>query len=276
MNTMPMISIVSPIWLNDHSNDPDLILLDASQESNVAGGSLNFGGIQIFNARHFDLKDQFSDKKSDLPNTLPSPIDFQLAAQKIGINNTSKIIIYDDRGIYTSPRVWWMFKAMGHENVAVLDGGLPNWIEHGYSTEPVQSKPFFNGDFTSTYRDEKIKNFQAVQTLSETQDSLIIDARSTDRFYSLIPEPRQGLRSGNIPNSVNFPFQDVLTNGKMKSPDELKSVFKSILNDDRPLVFSCGSGVTACISLLACNLILENELSVYDGSWTEWARFTVP
>lgn len=167
-----------------------------------------------------------------------------------------------------------MFRAMGHKEIAVLDGGLPNWISKGFKTEPRKLTPYQNGNFRSSFNRNSIKDFDIIQENIQTKEFLLIDARATNRFKGIAPEPREGIRSGHIPNSINLPFNEVLHNGKYKTKEELIAVFKSLQIDNKPLIFSCGSGITACIILLACAMVCKNDISLYDGSWTERAERT--
>jgi len=265
--------IVNPKWLNENKNNSKLIILDASPKSNKSGLKTDFENIQIKNARYIDIKNDFSDKNSKYPNTLLKPKQFEIACRKLGINKSSKVVVYDNLGIYTSPRVWWMFKTMGHHKIAVLNGGLPNWIKKGYVTEPFKKNLEFKlGDFLVNFQEGKVKYTDFIKTNIKTQNHLLIDARSSDRFNDLVSDPRKKLRNGNIPESVNLPFQDVLENGVLKSKKELVKLFEKININDKPLIFTCGSGITACIILLASELVLDNEKSVYDGSWSEWSQ----
>ena len=268
-----MESIVSSAWLAAHLNDADLIILDASVSSTVTGHVSEHNNTRIKGARAFDLKNDFSDSTSSLPNTMPSVGQFQESCRKLGINNSSKIVVYDNLGVYWSPRVWWMFKAMGHEKIAVLDGGLPDWMKSNYPiSEKYEILEIKKGDFTASFQEDMIEDFEKVYTNTLTQEALLIDARSKGRFDGTEPEPRKDLRSGHIPNSVNIPYETVLNNGKFKSKEKLEKIFKDLKSDKRPLIFSCGSGITACIVLLASTLVLDKKNSVYDGSWTEWAQ----
>ena len=142
-------SIVTSQWLKDNFNNPNLIILDASQDSNKAGLVSDVSSIQIKNARPINLK-AFSDSNSHFPNTFPSIQQFETECQKLGINNSSIIVVYDNLGIYTSPRVWWMFKTMGHQNIVVLDGGLPDWVNNGFKTETITKKDYKTGDFKAS------------------------------------------------------------------------------------------------------------------------------
>lgn len=265
-------SIVSSHWLHENLNNPDLIILDASQATNQAGKNSEFENVQIKGARHFDLKNTFSDSTSEFPNTLPSQEDFEKEARKLGINASSKIVVYDNLGIYTSPRVWWMFKTMGHNAVAVLDGGLPDWVEQGFETEQKLISKVETGNFEANFQPDLVVDYSSVLSNIITENSLLIDARSSGRFNDTEPDPRKGLKSGHIENSINIPFESVLENGKFKSIAALNALFEVVQNENRPLVFSCGSGITACIVMLAVELVLKNKKAVYDGSWTEWAE----
>lgn len=166
-----------------------------------------------------------------------------------------------------------MFLAMGHKDVAVLNGGLPEWIKKGCEVEDRKVETTIKkGDFVASFNNEMVVGFTTVLENSKKETLVLIDARSQGRFNGTEPEPRKDLRSGSIPNSANIPFVDVLENGKFKSESELSVVFKDLVKETRPLIFSCGSGITACITLLASTLVLDKKNSVYDGSWTEWAQ----
>jgi thiosulfate/3-mercaptopyruvate sulfurtransferase len=262
--------IVSADWLNDNLEMPDIIILDVRLRYVQASSELD--DLRIKGARIFDLENDFSDKNSQFPNTLPSQDHFEQSCRKLGINKSSKIVVYDHFGIYVSPRAWWMFKVMGHQNVSVLDGGFPEWKKAGYATEKVIGLKFEMGDFKVDFNPDMVLNFEGISENLKSRKALVIDARSSDRFHGLVPEPRKELRRGNIPNSINIPYETVLKDGKFKSQNELKEVFDDLESEERPLVFSCGSGVTACIVLMASEMSLKNENKVYDGSWTEYAQ----
>ncbi|MGB7843329.1 MAG: sulfurtransferase [Salinimicrobium sp.] len=262
--------IISAAELNEKIKDHNLIILDCSPETNKAGLEPDFENTKIKGARYFDLENDFCNPDSSLPNTLPTPEQFTENCRKLGINNSSEIILYDNLGIYSSPRVWWMFKIMGHDGVAVLNGGLAAWMQLGLPTQTEHSTGTKAGNFTANLRLELISDLDFIKQNLTSKEALIIDARSPGRFDGLIPEPREGLRSGNIPGSINIPFQDVLENGKFREKDELKSIFREVKDPSKELVFSCGSGITACILFLAGELVLDHKKSVYDGSWTEW------
>jgi thiosulfate/3-mercaptopyruvate sulfurtransferase len=199
---------------------------------------------------------------------MPTPEFFTEEMQKMGINKDSAIVVYDNVGVYASPRAWWMFRAMGHDNVAVLDGGLPAWIKAGYETVATLATPKSRGDFASNPRPGLFVDSQAVtHALSDSAFS-VMDARSAGRFTGQEKEPRAGLRGGHMPGAVNLPFAETQTNGVMKSPALLREMFNQYQN--KKLIFSCGTGVTACILALAAEQAGHKDLAVYDGSWTEW------
>lgn len=265
--------LVSSDWLLNNLSDPNLVILDASQQDNKAGLVTDSQNYQIVGARVIDIKNNFSDTKSPFPNTLLASKEFEIQCRRLGISKTSKLVVYDNLGIYTSPRVWWMFKAMGFNNIAVLNGGLPTWISKGNPIELSEKGLTYEGDFEAKCPTQYVRDYQNVKANIQSEEELLIDARSADRFNGIAPEPRKGLRSGHIPKSINLPYTVVLRNGAYKSAEELKEVLQPITESNRPLIFSCGSGVTACIVLLACELInLKNTKAVYDGSWTEWAQ----
>jgi thiosulfate/3-mercaptopyruvate sulfurtransferase len=199
---------------------------------------------------------------------MPSAADFENEIQKLGINHDSIIVAYDKDGIYSSPRAWWMFRAMGHEQVAVLDGGLPAWIQAGYETVSTLATPRGRGNFASHPQGGLFVDSKTVlQALTDPTVS-VIDARSAGRFTGQEPEPRAGLRGGHMPNAVNIPHMSLLENGKMLPKSRLKSIFEKY--KDKQMIFSCGSGVTSCVDALAAEQVGFKDLAVYDGSWSEW------
>ncbi|MFT4831651.1 MAG: thiosulfate/3-mercaptopyruvate sulfurtransferase [Psychroserpens sp.] len=264
--------LITTDWLKSHMNDPNLVILDASMPENKSGKSSNLGDIQITNARIFDLKNSFSDKFNSLPNMLPDEASFTNASKDLGVNADSLIVVYDNLGVYSSPRVWWMFKTMGHENIAVLDGGLPKWIEQGFPTEPIHKSTYPIGNFKAHFRPNQVKSAADILQNIKKKEALVIDARSAGRFCGKEPEPRKDLKSGHIPGSLNLPYTEVLKDGQILPKEDLKQIFKNLKLEDRSLVFTCGSGLTACIILLASELVQKNPTAVYDGSWTEWGQ----
>jgi thiosulfate/3-mercaptopyruvate sulfurtransferase len=262
--------IVNVEWLEANLKDPNLIILDASFKENQSNIKTDLENIQIKGARFFDIKNTFSDTNNPLPNTVQSPEQFEFEAKKLGINKNSIVVIYDNLGIYSSPRAWWLLKVMGHQNVAVLDGGLPEWISQKYPVESIPEISNYSiGNFEAKFDPELVKSKEQILENIQTKESVLIDARAENRFKGIGSEPRPGLRSGHIPGSINMPYTQLLRNGKFLPKEELVKILKT---DGRPLIFTCGSGVTACIDLIAYELIGKNPKSVYDGSWTEWGQ----
>ena len=257
--------LVSVSWLHNHLKAENLIVLDGSINKHF-----DVTQPQIPNTRFFDIKNKFSDTSAPFPSTCPSEAQFQKEARILGINNNSAIVVYDDKGIYSSARVWWLFKAFGFVNVAVLDGGFPEWIKAGYKTEPMKPYLGAKGNFEATYKPELMVFFEGMKHASETKSHTIVDARSEGRFKSLEPEPRVGLRMGTLPNSVNLPFEDLLEDNQFISENEIKATFQTLAKTDDRIIFSCGSGLTACVLALGATMAGYKNLSVYDGSWTEW------
>ncbi len=264
--------LVTTEWLKSQMNDPKLIILDASMSENKSGDTSDLTDIRIKSARYFDLKNSFSDMESPLPNMLPEEASFTAACRALGINADSLIVVYDNLGVYSSPRVWWMFKAMGHDNIAVLDGGLPKWAKEGLPTEPIQEATYPKGTFRAKFRPNMVKNARNILNNLKQNEAIVIDARSSGRFCGLEPEPRKDLKGGHIPGSLNLPYTEVIKDGQFLPREDLKKVFEHLQLGDRPLVFTCGSGLTACIILLASELVQKNPTAVYDGSWTEWGQ----
>lgn len=267
-----MREIVSTQWLNQNLSNSNLIILDASLKTSANGKEFEKFDRTIPKARRFDLKNVFLDKKSLFPNTVPKPEIFEFECRKLGINKDSEIVVFDNNGIYSSPRVWWVFKVMGHQNISVLDGGLPDWIENEFQTEKEHVETFELGDFEAQYDKTLVVNFQQISENTIEKKFTVVDARSESRFNGTGKEPRKHLKSGRIENSVNIPYQEVLEYGKYKSKNKLNALFEKRCNNEKELVFSCGSGMTACIVMLACQIGYGNSLKVYDGSWTEWAE----
>ena len=267
--TYPLVSVH---WLMQNLDASNLVLLDATIDKVTANEipSEFSVKIQIKNARFLDLKNKFSDTASDLPNTMLSPKEFEEAAKQLGIDKNSAIVVYDDLGIYSSPRVWWMFKAMGHHNIAVLDGGLPEWIKAGLPIEKASQYRGKIGNFTSDYNKNYMSDRSEILMAIKNENLSVLDARSINRFNGTEIEPREGLRSGHIPNSINLPYTELIEQGKMKPKEILKTTFSNLEIEDSKLIFSCGSGITACILALGAELLGLQHKSVYDGSWTEW------
>ena len=258
-------SVVSVDWLHDNLNASNLIVLDGTINK-VFDASL----AQIPNTRFFDIKKKFSDVSNTFPSAFPSSEQFQKETRALGINSNSAIVVYDDKGIYSSARVWWLFKSFGYNNIAVLNGGFPTWLRAGYSTELMSAYKVEKGDFVANYKPENMKFFHDMELASNHKTHKIIDARSENRFKCLEAESRVGLRMGTIPNSVNLPFTSLLENGELKAKEVIENVFFEVANKKDDIIFSCGSGITACVLALGAEISGYKNISVYDGSWTEW------
>ena len=266
-----MNPLVSVEWLKTQLNHNDLIILDASPQSTMSAEKSKHLDQVIPNAIQFNIKEKFTNRESEYPNTLPSPKQFEIECRKLGINRNSRIVVYDNLGIYTSPRVWWLFKVMGHEEVCVLDGGLKEWIDSKEKVTGTYKQDIEIGDFESNFKSSCLIDYERVKENVNTKEYLFLDARSNGRFQGVDAEPRKQLKSGHVPNSMSLPYTEVLENGKYKSKQELIEIFNALKLDDRNLIFSCGSGITACITLLASEMVMPNKTLLYDGSWTEWA-----
>lgn len=263
--------LVSVNWLYQNLDATNLLILDGTlpKVSAVEPPSLT-EKKQLINARFFDLKGVFSVQDAPFPNTCLASTKFEKEARKIGVKNNSAIVVYDDYGIYSSARVWWLFKLMGFNNIAVLDGGLPSWENAGYQTEKPRNINFSVGNFKANYNPILIKQSKGVFDAIDNLASLTLDARSEGRFLSKEPEPREEVRSGRIPNSNSMPYTSLLDDNRMKSVEELNDIFKKNNQDSKEMIFTCGSGITACVLALGAEIIGIKNYSVYDGSWTEW------
>lgn len=273
--------LVSIQWLAEHHHHSDLTLLDASWHMPLTNrnGYQEWLNERIGHAQFFDFDREVCDQDASLPHMMPPPQHFELSAQMLGINNESIIVVYDSLGIFSSPRVWWMFKAMGFNKVAVLDGGLPAWKEAGLTvncTPPtINKRP--QGNFKAVYQADLISNKEQVYNAINDKNVSIVDARSKARFLGEVPEVRVGLRVGHIPSAINLPISEILNNQTMKNAYQLAQIFEALMPKKQKIIFSCGSGVTACILALGAKLSGYDALSVYDGSWSEWgASDTLP
>ena len=262
-------SIVSVRWLAENLSAENLSLFDASMKPIVpVPNAVPEPPVYIPGSLRFDFDDVLCDHNTSLPHMMPSPEFFTDEMQKMGVNHDSAIVVYDKVGVYSSPRAWWMFRAMGHDQVAVLDGGLPAWIQAGHETAPTLATPKGRGDFVSRPQGGLfVDSKTVVQALADSAFS-VIDARSAGRFKGQEPEPRAGLRGGHMPNAVNIPYTDVLENGRLASKSKLRTIFEEYKN--KKMIFSCGSGVTASLVALAAEQAGYKDLAVYDGSWSEW------
>jgi thiosulfate/3-mercaptopyruvate sulfurtransferase len=263
--------LVSVGWLEAQLDDPDLVVLDASMMPvGVSTASSGAAEHYIPGARVFDFDQRICDPGSSLPHMLPSPELFTREVRSLGVNGASRIVVYDRIGIFSSPRAWWMFRAMGHDRVAVLDGGLPAWSQAGLRLERAPRQVMAPGDFLAAPRRELFVDAEHVRRALVDSTVAVLDARSAGRFLGLEPEPRPGLRSGHMPNAINVPFGAVLAQGHLRPQQELVALLSAAAGERQRLIFSCGSGVTACTLALAAELAGYSDKAVYDGSWSEW------
>ena len=270
-------SLVSPDWLARHLNEPGLRVIDASWHLPSAGrdAASEFEQGHIPGAVFFDI-DRVVDPDSALPHTLPSEDDFASAASALGIGNDDHVVIYDTVGLFSAARAWWMFRVFGHDTVAILDGGLPAWSAGGNALEKGQPS-VAPRTFRARLRAEQVWTVADVQRNLDSGEATIVDARSEDRFAGRAPEPRPGLRPGHIPGARNIPINRLMDpeTGRMHSTETLGRLFAE--TEGRPVVCSCGSGVTACALAFGLHRLGRDDVAVYDGSWAEWgARDDTP
>lgn len=262
-------SLVSVEWLQQHLQDPDLVILDASMQP--VGFSIASTSDVIPGAMRFDIDHVFSQQNSPLPHSMLTAEQFEPLIQAMGIRHDSQIVIYDKVGVYSSPRAWWMCKVMGLSNVAVLNGGLPAWVEAGLPISDKYRQSELSSVFSAQFDAAKLVTCQQILTAIGQPETRIIDARSAARFSGKEAEPRAGLRSGHIPSSMNIPFTHCVESGQLHDVKQLQLLFAQAgIQSNQRLIFSCGSGVTACIPLLAAYLCGFQFLALYDGSWAEW------
>jgi len=263
-------SLITTAQLQKEFENPNVVLLDCTIDK--VGQSLKDTKLALIpNSLFFDIENTFSDHSSPLPHTLVSTEVFTKGIQELGINQDSIIILYDRWGVYSSPRAWWMFKVMGFEQVYVLDGGLPAWKEKYHPIADQYLKTLAKGNGQARFNTAWYADKTYVLTQYENSKASIIDARSQARFTASAPEPRAGLRGGHIPQSYNLPFDHVLKGNRYRSKEELEDLFKTF-DATHEQIFSCGSGVTASILAFASHLIGNQNIKVYDGSWSEWGQ----
>lgn len=266
-------ALVCTEWLFERLDDPDLRVIDATYFLPGAGrdARAEFAAAHIPGARFFDI-DAVKDETSRLPHMLPSPEAFGEAMAALGIADGHQVVVYDTHGLFSAARLWWTFRVFGHDAVSVLDGGLPKWRAEG---RPVTDAPppIRRAYFSAGFRPELVRDWQAVRAALEEGAAQVVDARSAGRFAGSDPEVRPGLRSGHMPGAINLPFTDLLNpaDKTLLDPDALQARLADAgIDPERPLVASCGSGVTACVIALALYRLGYAEAAVYDGSWTEW------
>ncbi len=269
-------TLVSTDWLAQHLEDPDLRVLDASWYLPAMNRDprAEYADAHIPGARFFDI-DEISDHRSALPHMAPPIEKFMSRMRAMGVGDGHQVVVYDGMGLFSAARVWWLFRLMGHDDIAVLDGGFPKWQAEG---RPIEDMPPIVRDrhMTVRRRADLIKDVTQVSAASKLRDTEIVDARPAARFRGDAPEPREGMRAGHIPGSKNLPFTDLMKpDGTMKAPDGLRAAFEAAGVDlSKPAITTCGSGVTAAVLSLAMQRLGKSDHALYDGSWSEWGQFS--
>jgi thiosulfate/3-mercaptopyruvate sulfurtransferase len=265
--------IVETDWLAERLDAPDIVVVDASLHLPTTGrnAKAEYLAEHIPGALFFDI-DDIADDENPLPHMLPSTIKFASRVKRMGIGDGVRVIAYDSVGLYSAARAWWMFRAMGHNDVAVLNGGLKKWKAEGRPVEDSEPPRRTPRHFSPRFHAELVRDASEVKALIDSPAAQIVDARSAARFEGREADPRPGLRAGHIPGSRNVPYASLLNpDGTLKSEPELRAVFVAAGVDiGRPVVASCGSGVTAGIVALALAILGRPDAAVYDGSWVEW------
>lgn len=257
--------LVGPDWLAARLGRPGLRVFDASV------GAHREAPVRIPGAHLFDLDGVLSQPGGPLPHTMPDAARFTEEMRALGLHDGDTVVVYDAVGLYSAARAWWMLRAMGLDRVAVLDGGLPGWSAAGLPTrEGAPDGLPARGDFTAMPRPGMFVDADEVAAALTDPAAVVFDARSRERFGGTAPEPRPGLRGGHMPGAVNLPFTEVQHEGRMRPAAELRALFDALAPGRSRLLFSCGSGVTACVPVLAAALAGHGESAVYDGSWSEW------
>lgn len=272
-------TLVSTDWLAAHLSDPDLRILDATLYLPNEGrdGKAEYAQQHIPGARFFDI-DDVSDHRSELPHMAPPVEKFMSRLRAMGVGDGHQVVVYDARGLFSAARVWWLFRLMGQDNIAVLDGGLPKWLAEGRAVEDL-APVVRDRHMTVRRRAHMVRDVTQVSAASKLGDHEILDARAPGRFSGAEAEPRAGLRAGHIPGSKNVHYRSLLNeDGTMKDAEGLRATLAAAGVDlDKPAITTCGSGVTAAILNLALERIGKTDHALYDGSWVEWGAFpTVP
>ena len=264
--------LVTTAWLAEHLEAPDIRIVDGSWYLPTEGRKpqAEYQERHIPGAVFFDI-DAISDEKSALPHMLPSPEKFSSKVRKLGLGDGVRIVVYDGGNMMAAARVWWMFRVFGHEDIAVLDGGLPKWMAEG---RPVDDEPVIPRErhFTSRMNTFLVRDLGQMRANIDSGREQVVDARGAGRFQATEPEIRPGLRGGHIPGSVNLPYSSLLRpDATVKSDEDIRAAFAAVgIDPARPVAATCGSGISASFLALALDLVGARKVAVYDGSWTEW------
>jgi thiosulfate/3-mercaptopyruvate sulfurtransferase len=268
-----MSPLVSTEWLAARLGAADLAILDATLYLPTEGKDAHdeFLAVHIPGARFFDIE-RVSDPDTDLPHMVPTPGRFARLMGALGVGTNTRVVFYDQRGLFSAARGWWMMGLYGHDRVSVLDGGLPKWQREGRPVATGEPRPAPPAEFRPDYRAARLRGIGDMLANVSTKTELVLDARAAGRFDASVKEPRPGMRGGHIPGAKSVPFTELLTpEGTMKPPDALRARFAQAGADgSRPVVTSCGSGVTAAVLTLGMRVAGLPEGALYDGSWSEW------
>jgi thiosulfate/3-mercaptopyruvate sulfurtransferase len=263
---------VSAEWLRDHLNSPDLVIVDASYylPTMKRDADAEFIAGHIPGAIRFDL-DKVKDRSNNLPHMLPSPKDFANDVGAMGIGDGMRIVVYDGAGLFSAPRVWWTFKTFGVGDVVILEGGFPAWKEKGYPVEEGPARSRSRRSFTARLDHSAVADLGDIRRALADPNVQVVDARSAERFAGVAPEPRPGLKAGHMPGSLNLPYSEIMTDGRLADAQTIKAAMdRRGIDPARPVVTTCGSGVTAAILSLAFARVGKPPKALYDGSWSEW------